>query len=65
MNLLQITLNSNWRKGDLQVCVKCIFSLFLFLIIAKKDVIANVENEAPSVGEDEETVEVENIEGNV
>ena len=45
--------------------MKCNFSLFLFFIIAKKDVIANVENEAPSVGEDEETVEVENIEGNV
>ena len=45
--------------------MKRIFSLSYFLIVAKKEVIANVDNEAPSVGEDEETVEVENIEGNV
>ena len=34
-----------------------------FWFLAKKDVIPNTENEVPSVGEDEETVEIENIEG--
>ena len=64
MSLLQTTLSSNWRRGDLQVSRgenRSIFIIWSSIFSAKKD--ATIENDAKSIGDEDENVEIENIEG--
>ena len=64
MSLLRTTLSSNWRRGDLQVSRGENISIFIIwssIFSAKKD--ATIENDAKSIGDEDENVEIENIEG--
>ena len=64
MSLLRTTLSSNWRRGDLQVSRGengSIFIIWSSIFSAKKD--ATIENDAKSIGDEDENVEIENIEG--